>query len=322
MADQRGNTAEQLERLLYALPLAARQGGGRLQELADALDTTCEQILRDLEEVTTRAYYHPAGGAEDLQILIDGDRVQIWTGGEFQRPVALSPLEAAALALGFRILAAEEDPTHRAELLARAVRLEACVADAPAEELARGVAVAAGERGQEDIAARVREAARTHHRCRIRYLKLGADAPEEREVDTYALVNAAAGWYLLAHCRARNALRAFRLDRVLDVDVLEDTYQVPTDFDPSAWVTPDGRLYWADREAEVVVRYSPRVADWMRERGPVEEQEDGSVLVRHRVGDMRWIAEHVLQYGVDAEVLMPEAGRRRVAELVGGIDAG
>jgi len=304
-AAPRTTASEQLERLLYILPRAARDGGVRLEELAEALGTTAEQIVHDLEEVTTRAYYHPAGSAEDLQILIEGDRATIFSPGKFRRPVALSPLESAALALGFRILAAEGDPTIRADLLARAARLEARVADTPTEDLARGVAVDAGDRGDGDIAARVREAARTHRRCSIRYLKLGAEAPEERNVDTYALVNAAAGWYMLGHCHMREAMRAFRLDRVLDATIREESYEVPADFDPSAWTTPDGRLFWADREAEVVVRYSPKVADWLRERGPVEEQKDGSVLVRHQVGDVRWVVEHVLGYGVDAEVVGP-----------------
>src|SRR5690606_40411144 len=58
-------------------------------------------------------------------------------------------------------------------------------------------------------------------------------------------------------------------------------------------------------DVEVAVRYSPRIARWVEERAPCERREDGSVVVRHRVADPRWVVRHVLQYGAEAEVLEP-----------------
>jgi predicted DNA-binding transcriptional regulator YafY len=64
------------------------------------------------------------------------------------------------------------------------------------------------------------------------------------------------------------------------------------------------------------VRYSPRIARWIREKGPVEECDDGSVVVRHRVADPDWAVRHVLQYGADAEILEPEACRKSITALL------
>src|SRR5690606_800567 len=139
---------------------AAREGGCRLDELAEALGTTVGQVVRDLEEATARAFYHPAGGADNLQILIDGDRVRIWTTGEFRRPLRLSPQEGLALALGFRVVASDVDAERRAILLATASRIEGQAATRIVEELAESFAVDPGDRGDSEILATLREAAR------------------------------------------------------------------------------------------------------------------------------------------------------------------
>jgi proteasome accessory factor C len=67
-----------------------------------------------------------------------------------------------------------------------------------------------------------------------------------------------------------------------------------------------GRVYHADQETEVVVRYSPRVARWVEEWAPdAEPSGSGGALVRHRVADPGWVVRHVLGYGGEAEVVEP-----------------
>lgn len=55
---------DRLERILYILPAAARANGVALDELAAALDVDPGTVLRDLEQATARAFYHPAGAVE------------------------------------------------------------------------------------------------------------------------------------------------------------------------------------------------------------------------------------------------------------------
>ncbi len=118
-----------LERLLYLLPAAARDGGARLDELARALDASPADLLRDIQEATARAFYLPPGQADSIQITIEKDRVQVFAGRQFQRPVRLSQREALALGLGLRIMAAErEDAAGRNTLLALASRMEQSLA--------------------------------------------------------------------------------------------------------------------------------------------------------------------------------------------------
>jgi predicted DNA-binding transcriptional regulator YafY len=60
------------------------------------------------------------------------------------------------------------------------------------------------------------------------------------------------------------------------------------------------------------VRYSPKIAAWIREKGACEDLEDGSVAVRFPVVDPGWVVRHVLQYGAEAEVLEPASVREMV----------
>ena len=68
---------------------------------------------------------------------------------------------------------------------------------------------------------------------------------------------------------------------------------------------------------QVRVRFSPRVARWIRERYPrCEVQEDGSVVVTFLATSVEWLVRRVLEYGPDAEVLGPGAYREAVRRAV------
>jgi predicted DNA-binding transcriptional regulator YafY len=68
-------------------------------------------------------------------------------------------------------------------------------------------------------------------RIRLCYQRRDAEQDEWRDVDPLGLVNKAGIWYLVAHCLTRNALRTFRLARILAVDVLEVPRATYKDFD-------------------------------------------------------------------------------------------
>ena len=349
MADP-NTAADRLRRILHVLPAAAREGGVALEEAAAALDVEPATVLRDLEEVTARSLYLPPGPADALQIRITPERIHVWSTGGFTRPVKLLPREALALGMGLRArVAAEGGPGERERADALRRRLEAHLVTAPPEGWEAHFEPA-GDEGEDDAASDVQrlpgavfEAARGRRPLRFRYLKPGAAEAERRTVHPWSVVRAEGHWYVLGpdpdaapdgergdasgpdgDPAGRADLRAFRLDRMLEAEVGDGCFEVPEGFDPSAWVDR-GRLFRADDAMEVRVRYSPRIARWIAEKpwaGEVagsEERPDGSLVVRHRVADPRWIVRYVLQYGPDAEVLEPEWARARVRERAEGL---
>lgn len=316
---ERETAADQLARILAILPRAARAGGVPLRELAKELGMPERQVLRDLQELVTREYYRPAGDTADIQVLIDGDEVELFTTREFRRPPRLNPREMLALGLGLRVLASSSAPGARSAILALAERLESGVIGAVRPEMLERLALHPGTDSAGGIRATLLAAARERRRCAIAYLKPAAPEPEQREVDPYVLIAAGQHWYLIAGCLRSGEIRVFRADRIVAAEPLDTTFDPPTGFDPAAYMR-EGRVYRLGEsvpEVEVTVRYSPRIARWIEEHGPVEAQEDGSVIVRHRVADPTWLVRHVLEHGPDAEVLTPQEMRDRVREAVG-----
>jgi proteasome accessory factor C len=314
---RRTTAGDQLTRILHLLPRAARRQGVTVLQLARELGVAPEELMDDLETISSRADYHVAGSGEDTQIVVDAERVFVWTTGEFRRPIRFSPAEALALGLGLRILAAEREEPGSAGVLALAERLERTLTAIDPGSPEEAIVVGAGA-GSRTTRVDMLEAARAGRCCEIRYLKPAAVDAEQRRIAPYVLVAAEGFWYVLARCSRAESVRAFRLDRIIDVEVLDETFEIPADFDPHAFLR-GGRVFSAAEETEVLVRYSPLIARWMVEKGPTEPQPDGSVLVRHRVADPHWLVRHVLQYGRDAEVVKPREFREMVAASVGRI---
>jgi proteasome accessory factor C len=321
---EQGTAGEQLERILYLLPLASQEGGVPLAEAAERLGVSVETVQRDIEEVTARAFYHPAGGADEIQILLEADSLKIFSHKKFNRPPKLSARETLSLAIGLRAAANEAAASETvdraaagraAEIrdLAHRIEMELAVASSQgAEELFE-----IDEGDEEGAALRrlLKDAARSHTRCRIRYLKPDDAEPAERDVDPYAVVYGSGKWYVIGHCHLRGDNRAFRVDRLLEATAIDATYTIPPDFDPAAYVT-GGSVFRSDAEEDVLVHYSALVAPWVREHGPVEELEDGRVSVSFTTADPGWVVRHALSYGAAAEVVQPLAVRNMVVGAV------
>lgn len=334
---ERKTAEDRLDMLLHIFAFASGEDGATLDELAGSLDTTPDEIRRCIEEVTARAFYHPAGTPDPLQLVIDNDRVRVFAGGEFRRPPKLTGHEVLALELGLRVLAGDASPERAAAILDLVNRLSEQLALPAADRLGKAETMSVEElrertrrRIEAQVAARAAgipaamddaeveelllDAIEQKRVCRVSYLKATAEEPEQRTLAPYRLVQAHGRWYLLAHDRERADVRLFRVDRVLDVMMSEETFQLPDAFDPFEHLGEDGVPFAAEAATEARVRYSRRVAPWLAERLEGEVLDDGALVVRHAVSDPDWLVRHVLRYGGEAEVLEPETLRRRVAE--------
>lgn len=90
-------------------------------------------------------------------------------------------------------------------------------------------------------------------RCRVR-LGYRSETGSEwaAEVDPWAVVVRHGRWYLLCHSHAADALRAYRIDRVREVELLDATFTPPADLDPVALLEGHLAVGW-EYEVEVVI---------------------------------------------------------------------
>jgi proteasome accessory factor B len=124
--------------------------------------------------------------------------------------------------------------------------------------------------------------------------------------------------YLVGWDEEREALRTFKVERILEAGLTPETFAPPADFDAAAWL----RRAWdiiADEPLEsIVLRFSPAVARRAAETRwhpsqVLEPQPDGSLIWRGRVSGTREIRLWILGWGADVEVLEPAALRAEVA---------
>jgi predicted DNA-binding transcriptional regulator YafY len=319
------NADQRFERLLHVLPAAGRMEGAALADLANELGTSEKRILDDIEQVTARAYYHPGGWPDDVQIMIEPDRVRVTHAGGMTRPMQLTRMETLCLALALRGSIAS---THLSEPAAREAlmqRSEAHLGQGKwSEEEAPFVAAPHRAPDAEGIRETLITATRERRPCAIHYVKRGATDGSVRVIHPYVMAYGEGAWYAVGHCITEDDIRVFRVDRVLAAAHTDGAFDVPDDFDASAYMQ-GGNVYYATDEREVRVRYSPRVSRWVRERAMwgvteiEEEAADGSVVICHRVADPHWVVGHALQYGAEAEILGPEDVRALVLEVAEGL---
>ncbi len=90
------------------------------------------------------------------------------------------------------------------------------------------------------------------HRCvRIGY-RSEAGSEWVTQVEPWAVVVRHGRWYLLCRSPSSDARRAYRIDRVRTVEVLEDTFRPPADLDAVAMLEEHLAVGW-DYEVEVVI---------------------------------------------------------------------
>ncbi|MFN3647962.1 MAG: helix-turn-helix transcriptional regulator [Armatimonadota bacterium] len=171
------------------------------------------------------------------------------------------------------------------------------------------------------LVAELQLAIREQRLLRIRYYTAGRDETTEREVEPHFLTNVRGDWMLVAWDRMRAADRVFMLARIREWRVLEARFRPRPELAPERYSRDTFLTEHGEAVQEVVLRFDSYQARWIRERvwhpsQQLEEQSDGSLLLRLRVageGDLlRWI----LGYGFHVEALAPAELRARVAETV------
>jgi proteasome accessory factor B len=144
--------------------------------------------------------------------------------------------------------------------------------------------------------------------------------PRRSRVHPYLLEASATtrALYLMGFDESREAIRTFKLQRILELSLTPDTFEPP---EPGVVQEGLGRAWGviADQEeVEVVLRFDPAIAGLVTETTwhPTEQvtrEPDGSVLWRGRVPGTIEIRRWILEWGAQVEVLAPPELRDEVA---------
>ena len=289
----RRTEAERVEVMLCVLPWLAAEGGAPLAEIAAHFGEDPEQLRTDLLAV----FYDvepELGGQSMVEVTIDeedSDFVSVRLPGSFEEPPNLDQGEALMLLAAGTAMSGQ--PGADRALEPALVKLEAALGPG-----ARNAVQVELGRGDPDVR-RVLDAAQSEGRqVEITYFSWYSDEVSTRTVDPWALRSVKGHWYLTGWCHERDALRHFRLDRVLSAREGDATASPA----PEEVEVPDGDFAAAGRQ---VILEIPQEAAWAVDSFPIQDWQDreGVVEVTLGVHDDTWLDRLLLR-------LPPEATAR------------
>ncbi len=146
-------------------------------------------------------------------------------------------------------------------------------------------------------------AIRARRLVEVEYQKEGEEGSSTRIVEPYSLERELPNWRVHTWDQTRDGERSFRLDRMRDAKLLDETFEPREGFEPS-------RLRDA-RTARVL--YRKDVARWAVERG-ARALADGTAVAELPVGSPEWLESEIFSYRGHAVVLEPEDLRRHIKD--------
>jgi predicted DNA-binding transcriptional regulator YafY len=133
-------------------------------------------------------------------------------------------------------------------------------------------------------------------------------AKTKREVEPYSVLYHDGRWYMVGHCRLRLAVRSFRLDRMLEVRILENHFHRPASFDARAYLRESLPFAPSAFKVEVWLELPLEEARWrvMPHKMALEAEGEGTVL-RCGTADLEWMAAVLLSLKCEMTVRQPAA---------------
>jgi predicted DNA-binding transcriptional regulator YafY len=293
---------ERLSRLLTMVPWLLTHQGVELTAAASEFGVDEAQLVKDLELLFVCGT--PGHLPDDLiEAEWESGRVFVDNADTIARPLRLGVDEALALVVGLRTLAEVPGLGERAAVDRALAKLEAAAGAAVAGADSVHVDLEAGT--EAEVLAACRRALRDRRRLRIDYLVPSRDETTTRDVDPMRVQTVEARWYLEAWCHRAEAVRLFRLDRIVDVEVLDEDGTPPAQAHSRDL---DEELFSPGPDDLVVTLELAASARWVVDYYPVEAVEelaDGRLLVRLRTADTRWLQRLVLRLSGQARVVEP-----------------
>jgi proteasome accessory factor C len=301
--------AARVQRLLAMLQWAAqRPDGVPVDELCARFRLKPADLARELDLASMIGADSPNYDEMPFEVFLEDGSVYVRLFS-FRRPMRLTPAEGLALVAAADVLVDRAEQGEAPAPLERALaKLAALLGIEPGQAVDIDLDPDGGELGQ-----RLRSAIALDRRVAFTYWTYGRDEIRRREVDPWDLFVEGAAWYLVAWAHDAGAPRHFRLDRIEDLEVLEQarSVEVPNQLELRTAVD--------DRAPQVVLELGPG-ARWVAEAHPVltaESTDDDRLLVTLAVTAPAWLERLLVRLGDEARVVRidPDLGGEDLAAL-------
>jgi proteasome accessory factor B len=151
------------------------------------------------------------------------------------------------------------------------------------------------------------------------YRKPGQKQTEQRRVDPYHLANINGEWYLFAYDHLRKDIRTFAPARITATKQTGKTFSRVAGFSLEQRLRDSFGVHSGKDKFDVVIRFSEKAADYIREKRWHDSQElkevkGGGVELRMKLSSLAEVERWVLSWGGNATVVKPRELAGSVSE--------
>lgn len=303
-----------IDRLLAIVILLLNRRMIQAKELSERFEVSVRTIYRDIDALACAGIpvvtYQGAGGGIGLSEGYRLDRA------------LLNDEELAAIVTALRSLATSDPEADHPSLLLE--KIQQIIPASRAEHFRFRTEQFIvdysdwGGRGElQGVLSLLKQAISGLHPVHFRY-KDAEGRISSRSFEPYTLVLKHHQWYVYGRCMAREQFRMFKLIRMREVSIAEDSTFVrePIVLEELPWQQSWNK---PDNQIRLVLRFSPdgvHLAEEWFDHENLEEEEDRRVIVTCRFPENDWLYGFILSFGVHVEVLEPPHVRDRIRTMV------
>lgn len=295
-------TVSRLSRILALIPYVLDRKVADVSEIMDRFGYTEEQLTKDLNTIFVCGL--PGYGPGDLmEAFIDEDEVIIDAADFFAKAPRLTPSEALGLlAAGMTVLGSGEGSPALESAVAKLSKVIMPDAD---------TSLTVDVLDESQNVGVLRDAAADGKVVRIVYRSVGKEETTERPVEPWSVFTTLGRWYLLGYCRLVDGQRTFRVDRIKEIEVLDETFELPASIpEPGVGYRP------SKDDVTCVIDLKPE-ARWVLEYYPVDVMRESSrtTRIRFHSPDAEVPARLLLRLGNRARLVKGSEVAERVTEI-------
>ena len=164
---------------------------------------------------------------------------------------------------------------------------------------------------------RIKDAIRRHRL--IRFLYYTNETLTERKAEPYQIIYKESNWYLYAFCRLRSDFRLFKLRRMSDLNILDESFEPrPFTIEEMRWDEAGN----CDAYLSMVVLFDPVMKYAIDDIFGVENYEyleDGRLRVSFSMPNGPWLHGFLLGFGDKAEIIEPPELREKISVMAEAI---
>lgn len=295
-----------LERLLKLDELIRSDQRQTAATLAQSLEVSERTVRNDLAFLRDR-YHAP--------IEFNRQRGLFYTDPDWRLPsISLNWEELLALTRSIKLFTSTSGSAYAPELQSALTRLVERLPESYRSELQQGDPISfrfgATLSYDPQIFHGLEKACQEHRTVQMIYYTASRDQESERQFDPYLVqISFGSEAYVVGYCHHRQGIRTFRVDRIRELQILDQPFTIDPTFDRDK--LEYAFLYELGSDPRTVrIWFDPKAAVYIRERRwhftqQIEDHLDRSLTLTLFVAGLEDLKRWVLSFGHQAKVLDP-----------------